>query len=666
MKLKFILFALSFVALLQQAHSQNVGINGTGAAPDVSAMLDIVSSDKGLLIPRISLSSTTDNAISPATSLLVYNTNAAMTNGNGAGFYYNSGTSGAPSWVKLYASNGKAWETVGNAGTVAGTNFLGTTNAIDFVTKTNNLERMRILSSGKVGINTPAPLMRLDVTDASTTADDATIRGAATGAARTYGVYGNSSSTTPNASGVKGEANGAGAVNGVWGVSSAAAGTGLYGLVSSATGSGIFGSNNAAAGAAIGFAGFFTSSQTGGAALAAGLGGASYFSSSAVSGIAAATIAGGAGVIGNCNNATGVGVVGTSAGTGAAFGVYGNTSGAAVAPVGVYGVNIGAANGTGFLTTSCRKAIYGQANNLTNNYVFGVYGSGGNRPRTGGVIGHDNGAAFYAAGALGYFSAGSVDISVYGFGAAYTGGAATGRMNNNDNLAGEIFLPETNNNIGLGIYGGVMGGWIKGLVYGVNLSGEKYGAYVHGKTITNDVIVVLNKNENSENRIATYATTSTRVEISTKGKHKLENGSVFVAFDADFSNLVSSAEPIIITCTPLGNTNGVYVSSISPEGFTVVENNKGVASVDFNWIAIGVKKGYEKTTISEEIIANDFEEKINGNSGVMYNDNNPQTPEYSIWWDGNKVRFDKPTIKKDLEPVNTMMNEAKEYRAQNN
>lgn len=654
MKLKFLLFALSFVALLQQAHSQNVGINGTGAAPDVSAMLDIVSSNKGLLIPRISLSSTADAAISPATSLLVYNTNAAMTNGNGEGFYYNSGTSGAPSWVKLYASNGKAWETVGNAGTTPGNNFIGTTDAQALVFRTNNTEKMRITSNGRVGINT-TPAMRLDVTDASTTADDATIRGAATGAARTYGVYGNSSSTTPNASGVKGEANGAGAVNGVWGVSSAAAGTGLYGLASSATGTGIFGSNNAAAGAAIGFAGFFTSSQTGGAALAAGLGGATYYTSSAVSGVAAATIAGGAGILGASFNATGTGVVGL------------NTA-AAVAPVGVYGVNTGVANGTGFLTATCRKAIYGQANNLGGTYLFGVYGSGGNNARTGGVFGLNGGTTFYSAGALGYYTSGFANISVYGFGSAFTTGAAAGRMhnNNNNNTAGEIFLPETNNNIGLGIYGGVMGGWIKGLVYGVNLSGEKYGAYVHGKTITNDVLVVLNNNENSENRIATYATTSTKVEISTKGKHKLESGSVFVAFDADFMNLVSSAEPIIITCTPLGNTNGVYVSSISSEGFTVVENNKGVASVDFNWIAIGVKKGYEKTTISEEIIANDFEEKINGNSGVMYNDNNPQTPEYSIWWDGNKVRFDKPTIKKDLEPANTIMNEAKEYRAQNN
>ena len=674
MKYTIKLFILVFFSVSQVVLAQNVGINGSGSAPDASAMLDIVSSSKGLLIPRVALTGTTDGTTigSPATSVLVYNTNASITNGNGVGYYYNSGTPVSPTWVKLYATNGKAWETTGNVGTTApssaiGTtvnnNFIGTTDAIDFVAATYNLERMRITSSGKVGINTSAPAMRLDVTDASTTADDATIRGLATGAARTYGVYGNSSSTITNASGVKGAANGAGAVNGVWGASSSTSGTGVYGLASSASGIGINGSNSATASAAQGFAGLFLSSQTGGAALASCLGGATFYSNSAVSGVAASTIASGAGVVGDCDNATGVGVVGTSAGTGNAVGVEGYSSANNVGPVGVYGVNTGVVNGTGFLTTTCRKAIYGQANNLGGTYLFGVYGSGGNNTRSGGVIGHNNGASFYSAGALGYYSAALANISVYGFGLAFTTGGTTGRMhNNNNNIAGEIFLPETNNNIGLGIYGGVMGGWIKGLVYGVNLSGKKYGAYVHGKTITNDVIVVLNKNEISENRIATYATTSTKVEVSTKGKHKLESGSVFVAFDADFRNLVSSAEPIIITCTPLGNTNGVYVSTISPEGFTVVENNKGVASVDFNWIAIGVKKGYEKTTISEEIIANDFEEKINGNSGVMYNDNNPETPEYSIWWDGNKVRFDRPTIKKDLEPANIRLNEAKEYK----
>lgn len=78
--------------------AQNVGINTTGASPDATAMLDVVSTNKGVLIPRVSLLSTTDVATisSPTTSLLVYNTNASMTNG-ALGYYYYNGTS----WIPL-------------------------------------------------------------------------------------------------------------------------------------------------------------------------------------------------------------------------------------------------------------------------------------------------------------------------------------------------------------------------------------------------------------------------------------------------------------------------------------------------------------------------------------------------------------------------------------
>lgn len=79
------------------AQNQNVGINKSGALPDVSALLDVDASpanDKGILIPRVSLISDTDvvTISSPAVSLLVYNTNSAITNGNGVGYYYWSGT----------------------------------------------------------------------------------------------------------------------------------------------------------------------------------------------------------------------------------------------------------------------------------------------------------------------------------------------------------------------------------------------------------------------------------------------------------------------------------------------------------------------------------------------------------------------------------------------
>lgn len=105
-----LLFSLSFTPVLQ---AQNIALNTTGNAPDVSAMLDIVHSSKGLLIPRVSLVSTTDAATvpTPATSLLVYNTNSSIsgTNAAGAGYYYNSGTSGSPVWIKL-AEQGNRWD----------------------------------------------------------------------------------------------------------------------------------------------------------------------------------------------------------------------------------------------------------------------------------------------------------------------------------------------------------------------------------------------------------------------------------------------------------------------------------------------------------------------------------------------------------------------------
>ncbi len=109
LKLTLFLLLISF----NQVFSQNVAINTTGNAPDVSAMLDIVSSNKGLLLPRVSLTSTTDAATiaSPATSLLVYNTNASLTgdNADGIGYYYNAGTPGSPTWTKL-APVGLRWD----------------------------------------------------------------------------------------------------------------------------------------------------------------------------------------------------------------------------------------------------------------------------------------------------------------------------------------------------------------------------------------------------------------------------------------------------------------------------------------------------------------------------------------------------------------------------
>ncbi len=89
MKAKLNLFFLfSFLNVFSQ-----VGIGTT--SPDNSAMLEVTSTDKGILIPRVSLvaiNNTTTPVLTPANGLMVWNTNASVTGGNGIGFYFYNGT----------------------------------------------------------------------------------------------------------------------------------------------------------------------------------------------------------------------------------------------------------------------------------------------------------------------------------------------------------------------------------------------------------------------------------------------------------------------------------------------------------------------------------------------------------------------------------------------
>ncbi len=109
-------------------------------------MLDVSATDRGLLVPRVALTAANVAApvVAPLASLLVYNTATAGAAPNAVtpGYYY---WSGAPAnrWVR-FAADGDAWRTTGNAGTVAATNFLGTTDPVALRIRTENFERFEI------------------------------------------------------------------------------------------------------------------------------------------------------------------------------------------------------------------------------------------------------------------------------------------------------------------------------------------------------------------------------------------------------------------------------------------------------------------------------------------------------------------------------------------
>jgi hypothetical protein len=125
-----------------------VGINTT--TPHVSSMLDVTSTTKGLLTPRMTFAQR--NLIgTPATGLLIFQTD------NTPGFYYYNGAA----WTPFGGSTG--WGITGNTGTTPASNFLGTTDAQDLVIKANNTEAIRVQSGGNIGVGTNAPSTKLHI-----------------------------------------------------------------------------------------------------------------------------------------------------------------------------------------------------------------------------------------------------------------------------------------------------------------------------------------------------------------------------------------------------------------------------------------------------------------------------------------------------------------------
>jgi hypothetical protein len=254
-----------------------------------------------------------------------------------------------------------AWYTIGNSGTTAGTNFIGTRDAQAFVTKTGGAaatnERMRILAGGTGVYNNITPFA----------GDVFSVYGTGyAGAINPLGAFAVSGYVGGNGTGIYGESNSGAAANqgiAVWGQ--------------------LIGASTPTATTSYGALGRNTTTPAGtGLAIGAG-------------GLATATSGDARGVNGQTASAAGIGVAGfNTAATGAnAYGMYGQT--ASNQAIGIFGINNAAAIGanvatgiygltTGTLTSGISIGVRARSNATTGN-GYGVYSEALSNAAIGGI-----------------------------------------------------------------------------------------------------------------------------------------------------------------------------------------------------------------------------------------------------------------------------------------
>ena len=629
-------FLLFFTGLAGVSQAQNIGINLTGVAAVPSAMLDIDNANKGLLIPRVALTAT--NAVgpvaAPANSLLVYNTATAGAAPNNVtpGFYYYETASST--WVPILAGV-KGWSILGNSGTTPGTNFIGTTDARDFVVKTGGSaatnERMRVLATGPSVIN-------------NTTAYGGDV----------FSVYG---SGTTNGVTTAISALGSSVVNSY----AAGNGIGVYGETSSATtseGVGVFWVLSALNLPAInpptssnGVLGMNTASPLG-TAVTAGLaigvegdafGTPGFGRTIGVAGFTTSLTGSAFGLYGQTSSANGYAVLGINADAGANFshGIQGQTSGIGGA-AGLRGYNTSATSlatgrsvygirGTVLATntagTAFGTAVAGDVGATTGTFYgvsgfvqtaggIGVVGSNGNVASGIGMVGLGNGVTTYIAPAngaggsfagtrLGLYSISSNVAAGIGLMAAGNGVnpiaptmgcgiVGTGRqygVMGFTNISTATVNPGGNNSAG-NLANAASGGYfelLNGLApvswayVGMQLSPTNVLYKIHGNGIVGTIV-----KDTEDQYVGLACPEAPEALFQDYGNAKLENGTAHVSIDPIFSKniVVNDKHPLRVFVQLEGDCSGVYVTNKTATGFDVMELAGGTSNVAFSYTIV--------------------------------------------------------------------------------
>lgn len=540
--------------------------------PDASSAMDIQATNRGLLIPRVTLTGSLSDpspVTSPAVGLLVFNNGANQP----FGFYYWSGSL----WVAIGGGGTDFWSLTGNAGTNPSANYIGTSDGQHLVVRTNATERMRFESDGQIlsGLTTP------NYADDFFTISGNAVQDYALNVYSPYaGVYAHATNR---------------------GFYSDAGQYGLLATLNHSSGYAVYARNYNATGH-----GMITA-------------GANADMESLINHKVGINANGNDGIFAKAHLATGTGVLALGNSLETAYFLSNGSGGAFTGLTGIY-AHGGAANGIG---------IIGVGNNNTS-YAVPADGCGGSFTGFHGVYASAKNTAGIGVTALGsnsstYFtSTNGLGGSVAGYhGIIALGNSSTegiGMIGVGNNLV--YSLPS--NGCGGAFYGTTCG------VYGYAAaeSGDRYGGYfetggggyayvgvrygtTNRKIVGNGNVQTIVRNTKGE-RVALTCPEAPESLFMDFGTGQLMNGRTHISIDPDLSIniLVDEQHPLKVYVTLEGECNGVYVTNKSASGFDVVELQGGQSHAAFSWQVVATRATEEFVLADGSIEISDYSERF--------------------------------------------------------
>jgi hypothetical protein len=114
-----------------------------------------------------------------------------------------------------------------------------------------------------------------------------------------------------------------------------------------------------------------------------------------------------------------------------------------------------------------------------------------------------------------------------------------------------------------------------------------------GKVTTSSTV------DNGARQVALYSVQSPENWFEDFGSGTLSNGAATVTLDSTFTQTVNTGMTYHVFLTPKGDSEGLYVSNETPQGFEVREQRGGRSSVAFDYRIVAKRVGFESVRLAD-------------------------------------------------------------------